>query len=609
MKKKILFYFLVVFCIFAISAKSKTLDSSLKEASKSFAEKLDSTSKAIAIVDLTSGYNTLDEYLMETMKHNMSIHLRKAVLVERNKHVLSLIKNENIYQESGAVRDDTIQDIGSALGADCLIFGSVKTVSGGYQIFLQAVDIVSKKVLVSYKNKLAKSDKEIAFQIKNKKQQNQKIDPSPLLQKKIGNNVEIKTIATMYNTNLSYKDIVNLYSGRLTEILSNYRSTIEDSSNPYYTDVFYPLNIIKDSFVFKIEDMQKGDIAWSIYETSTKNSMNIYLATNAFVLCLSFETTNKKTPAYSRKQFYSDYATILAESANTLFSVKKEYSKEQFQALANIKEIVSTTTFKWEREEPATPATIISDAWKTYYDVNCYLTNYDENFNLIDWDKGRRYVFFDLTFPKADPKKLTEMGLNIKLNENDLASIFYNALWSVCAYKKNKFLVESVVDYFISKGFNPNPKKYKPIFAFAQEPWYLFDMEPLSKLIKAGAKVKVVSDEFNGQTPIATVVFCYCFSLISNRGRDWYSQDTIIDEYFDVTDTVKEFISYLIKAGVNVNAKDKYGKTALDYIKDDIELIKSKMEHPYRGDNYLFGSDGIENLEDLADFLKEAGAK
>ena len=131
-------------------------------------------------------------------------------------------------------------------------------------------------------------------------------------------------------------------------------------------------------------------------------------------------------------------------------------------------------------------------------------------------------------------------------------------------------------------------------------------MEPLSKLIKAGAKVKVVSDEFNGQTPIATVVLCYCISLISNRGRDWYSGDTIFDEYFDVTYTVKEFISYLIKAGVNVNAKDKDGKTALDYIKEAIEHMDNNIK--YRKD-YPFGSDGIENLEELADFLKEAGAK
>lgn len=188
--KRFLFLLVAAFCALApVFAKDPALQDVLAEASDELCRTLDGNVKVIAIVDITSEYGTVSDYIADELTHAFAGRLKRTALAERNEHSLSIIKTELQYQNSGEVSDETIQSVGQALGADSLVLGSVKEVSGGYQITIRAVSVETKRVLVSWSGRIGKKDKEIQFQIKRSTQKQEKQKPKapaepPILKKR-----------------------------------------------------------------------------------------------------------------------------------------------------------------------------------------------------------------------------------------------------------------------------------------------------------------------------------------------------------------------------------------------------------------------------------------
>ena len=567
MKKKILIFFLSVFCVFAVSAKSKTLDNALQEASKRFATKLDSTSKTVAIVDLTSGYDTLDEYLMETMKHNMSLLLKKAVLVERNENVLALIKKENIYQESGAVRDDTIQDIGSALGADCLIFGSVKKVSGGYQILLQAVDIVSKQVLVSYKKKLGKNDKEIVFQIKKSGIVDADLaDPLLFVKEAFVKNVEIETLATMYNTKLTYDNIVtydDIVSRVVTE-LSHYNWSFGGYDPQRTIYGWIPTN-------------NKQEFAWGVFKVKTEDDIIIAFVSNACVLFFSFANTDDVTEGseFDDNTFRCYYAASIAASATELHKNGFSFNKAQLTALDNLMLSISSKFFECEDEE---------DEEDEYEVKSDNLTSHINNDSIIN------YALMYLDKFSAAGVNSRDL-INMALKSGYDTKILFLAL-DMYAKKKTSANFE-VIKWLIKAGANVNAREQNHYGdgtlgdetllhhilsdrSFDQKD--CFKIIPL--LLNAGADINAKNRyRMTALTYAVSRIDYDLVKMLIEAGADVNAkgrigQNLLMQLYFDILDAEVfnidssedlEVFNLLLEAGIDVNAKDIYGNTVLSY--------------------------------------------
>ena len=173
MKKFCLGFFLSLVCIFSVSAKSKelkTLETVLDEATTIFAPKIDSKAKTIAIVDISSGYISVDEYLMETVKHSMVEKLKRAEFVvihneqEQKQYdfFISNIKSQKIYDpDTDTVYPYRLAGMGSVLKADCFIVGALKKERKNYLFYLWAFDVRGNEIAF-YKEKISKDDKTIA---------------------------------------------------------------------------------------------------------------------------------------------------------------------------------------------------------------------------------------------------------------------------------------------------------------------------------------------------------------------------------------------------------------------------------------------------------------
>ena len=564
-----------MFCVFAVSAKSTTLDNALQEASKRFATKLDSTSKTVAIVDLTSGYDTLDEYLMETMKHNMSLLLKKAVLVERNENVLALIKKENIYQESGAVRDDTIQDIGSALGADCLIFGSVKKVSGGYQILLKAVDIVSKQVLVSYKKKLGKNDKEIVFQIKKSGIVDADLaDPLLLVKEAWVKKVEIETLATMYNTKLTYDNIVTYDDivNRVVTELSYYNWSFGGYAPQRTIYGWIPTN-------------NKQEFAWGVFKVKTEDDIIIAFVSNACVLLFGFANTDDVTEGseFDDNTFRSYYAASIAASANQLHENGFSFNKAQLTALDNLMLSISSKFFECEDEE---------DEEDVYKVDN--LTSHINNDSIINYALMHSDKFSAIGVNSRDL-------INMALKSGYDTKILFLAL-DMYAEKKTSANFE-VIKWLIEAGANVNAKTQDN---YGDIPLLLdilsdrsFDKKDCFKIIplllNAGADINAKNTYGYERTALSYAVERIDYDLVkmlieagadvNAKGR--IGQNLLMQLYFYILDAEVENIdssedlvvfNLLLEAGIDVNAKDIYGNTVLSYWERDKNANKKFID-------------------------------
>ncbi|MBR1404246.1 MAG: hypothetical protein IJ558_08695 [Treponema sp.] len=194
MKKSIVIgAFVAILSVFPSFAKDLSLEQTLAQAAAKISDSIDGKVKTVAVLDIRSEYWALSDYIVSLLNDEFANTFTQTNVAERDEYSLALIQQESDYQLSGAVSDETIQEIGAALGADCIVLGNMESVSGGWQLILRASTVETKKVLVSWRGKVSSKEKEVKFQIeKSKKSARPKIEvqkpASPLASVSSSNN-------------------------------------------------------------------------------------------------------------------------------------------------------------------------------------------------------------------------------------------------------------------------------------------------------------------------------------------------------------------------------------------------------------------------------------
>ena len=167
--KKIAFFFAVLLSFFSLSAKDAELEALLKQAATEICGDIEGNVESLAVIDIDSQWWAVGDYIVDELSYHFSRKFGSGNVIAHDEFTRNLIAEENAYQDSGMVSDETIAAIGDELGVDCIVAGSVKEVSSGYQLILNATQVETKKILSSWKGKIRKRDKEMKFQIEKSK--------------------------------------------------------------------------------------------------------------------------------------------------------------------------------------------------------------------------------------------------------------------------------------------------------------------------------------------------------------------------------------------------------------------------------------------------------
>ncbi len=167
--KKIAFFFAVLLSFFSLSAKDAELEALLKQAATEICGDIEGNVESLAVIDFDSQWWAVCDYIVDELSYHFSRKFGSGNVIAHDEFTRNLIAEENAYQDSGMVSDETIAAIGDELGVDCIVAGSVKEVSSGYQLIPNATQVETKKILSSWKGKIRKRDKEMKFQIEKSK--------------------------------------------------------------------------------------------------------------------------------------------------------------------------------------------------------------------------------------------------------------------------------------------------------------------------------------------------------------------------------------------------------------------------------------------------------
>lgn len=202
--RKILNYFIFIsfsFFVMPIYAKEMTFEDLLNTAATEVTADIESSAKSLAILDVNTEYWAVSDYIVDELAHYFTRRFGAGNVIAHDDFTRSLIEKELDYQHSGAVSDETIQEIGRELGVDCVIIGEFTEISTGFQLFVKANHVETKKILCSWKGKIKKTDKEVKFQIERSKKEPKKTFNSSSGSTKKNSNTTSGITAAMINEN------------------------------------------------------------------------------------------------------------------------------------------------------------------------------------------------------------------------------------------------------------------------------------------------------------------------------------------------------------------------------------------------------------------------
>jgi hypothetical protein len=129
------------------------LDAAIGEAAAQMGENLPEKTE-VALVSMASSSAQLSEYILDRLEAAL-VNGRKLVVVDRAN--LDKIREEQGFQLSGEVDDDSAKSIGKLLGAGAIVTGAFADLGDAYGLTLKAINIETATVAVSYPADIAKS--------------------------------------------------------------------------------------------------------------------------------------------------------------------------------------------------------------------------------------------------------------------------------------------------------------------------------------------------------------------------------------------------------------------------------------------------------------------
>jgi hypothetical protein len=135
------------------SSPGKNLDAAIKEAAVQMEKNLPKGME-VALVSVASSSAQLSEYVIGRLEAAL-VGGKKLVVVDRSN--LDKIREEQGFQLSGEVDDNSAKSIGKLLGAGAIVTGAFADLGDMYSLTLKAINIETATVAVSYPVDIAKS--------------------------------------------------------------------------------------------------------------------------------------------------------------------------------------------------------------------------------------------------------------------------------------------------------------------------------------------------------------------------------------------------------------------------------------------------------------------
>jgi len=128
------------------SSKVPSLDETLKQVAEKIEERLASETR-IALINVSSPSVQFSEYVL-TYLESVFVNNGKLVVVDRSN--LDRIRQEQGFQLSGNVSDESASAIGKMLGAGAIITGTLINIGDSYRLTLKAINVETATVAASH---------------------------------------------------------------------------------------------------------------------------------------------------------------------------------------------------------------------------------------------------------------------------------------------------------------------------------------------------------------------------------------------------------------------------------------------------------------------------
>jgi formylglycine-generating enzyme required for sulfatase activity len=122
------------------------LDQAIQAAARNIEDNVQAGQK-IAVLNFTSPTEQFSEYVLEELSDAL-VNGRKLVVVDRRE--LDLIRQEEQFQLSGEVSDESAQSIGKKLGAQSIVSGSINVIGNVYRFRIRTLAVETAAIETSY---------------------------------------------------------------------------------------------------------------------------------------------------------------------------------------------------------------------------------------------------------------------------------------------------------------------------------------------------------------------------------------------------------------------------------------------------------------------------
>ena len=384
------------------------------------------------------------------------------------------------------------------------------------------------------------------------KQKNEKALVNPKFEKEF-KKTKMKVTATMYNTNLSYSDVVDVFLKRLSLMDSRPEVLTVDC-------------VVSDKT--KTLAKAKENIAWTVYD-SNDGKYTFLVTDGGYILFTSSDFADKI------ENFSVVYDEFLFESAIFLKTVGKTYTYEELDALNRLLLGFENSTY-YNSAYKKNITDMAYDGYDGRYSVSskaflemCAKAGFDKTY---DGDTFLCKAVADENVGLV--KLLLSAGTDVNASNKDGKSPLTQAIsWGGKNIEVIKLLLDAGADVNISNKHGESPLTQ----AIS---WSDKNIEVIKLLLDAGADVNV-SDEYN-RTPLSRAALennLEVIKLLVKYGADLKTQgiDCFVDamlhliHYDEESDRSKESraiqanlcAEYFIKSGIDINERHTNGKTML----------------------------------------------
>jgi TolB-like protein len=129
-----------------------TLDSALLESSRYLSARLPEKS-TVAVIFMQSPTENLSNYCLDGLAMHL-VNMEKFAVIERSE--LGLIQQEQQYQLSGEVSDETAVSIGRQLGTEYIITGSLLPLGDAYSFRIKAIRVETGQIAATQRYQVRK---------------------------------------------------------------------------------------------------------------------------------------------------------------------------------------------------------------------------------------------------------------------------------------------------------------------------------------------------------------------------------------------------------------------------------------------------------------------